>query len=48
VIAAALVAVAPFIKKGWYRQRVVIPASIAIAATGLYWTLVRVVAGTNF
>jgi hypothetical protein len=48
VIAAALLAVAPFMKKGWYRQRVVIPASIAIAAIGLYWTLVRVGAGTNF
>ena len=48
VIAAALLAAVPFVKKGWYRQRVVIPASIAIAAIGLYWTLVRVVAGTNF
>jgi len=48
VIAAALVVVAAFMKKGWYRQRVVIPASILIAAIGLYWTLVRVVAGTNF
>src|SRR5687767_13266805 len=41
VIGAALVIVAPFMKKGWYRQRVVIPASIAIAATGLYWTVTR-------
>ena len=48
VIGAALLVVAPVMNKGWYRQRVVIPASIAIAATGLYWTLVRVVAGTNF
>jgi hypothetical protein len=48
VIGAALLVVAPFMNKGWYRQRVVIPASIAIAAIGLYWTLVRVVAGTNF
>jgi hypothetical protein len=48
VIGAALLIVAPFMKKGWYRQRVVLPASIAIAATGLYWTLVRVVVGTNF
>ena len=48
VIAAALVAVAPFMKKGWYRQRVVIPASLVIAAVGLYWTLVRVLTGTNF
>ena len=48
VIALAWLAVGPFMKKGWYRQLVVIPASIAIAAIGLYWTLVRVVAGTNF
>ena len=48
VIGAALLIVAPFMKKGWYRQRLVVPASLAIAATGLYWTLVRVVAGTNF
>jgi hypothetical protein len=48
VIAAALVAVAPFMKKGWYRQRVVVPASLLIAAIGLYWTLVRAAAGTNF
>ncbi|HJU42742.1 MAG TPA: HupE/UreJ family protein [Vicinamibacterales bacterium] len=48
VIAAALIAVGSFMKKGWYRQRVVIPASSAIAAIGIYWTLVRVVVGTNF
>lgn len=28
--------------KPWYRTRFVIPASIAIAATGLYWTVERV------
>jgi hydrogenase/urease accessory protein HupE len=44
VIAAALLSVAPFMKKGWYRQRVVIPASIAIAAIGLYWTISRLLA----
>lgn len=48
IIGAALVAAAPFMKKDRYRERVVIPASIAIAAVGLYWTLVRVFAGTNF
>jgi hypothetical protein len=48
VIAAALLMTALFIKKGWYRQRVVIPASVVIAAIGIYWTLVRVLAGTNF
>ena len=41
VIAAALVAVAPFMNTGWYRQRVVIPASLLIAAVGLYWTVSR-------
>jgi len=48
IIAAALLAVAPFMKRGWYRQRVVIPASLLIAAIGIYWTLVRVAVGTNF
>lgn len=41
VIAIALAVVLPFMNKGWYRQRVVIPASIAIAAIGLYWTVTR-------
>lgn len=27
--------------KPWYRQRIVIPASLAIAATALYWTVER-------
>ena len=48
VIALALAVTAPVMNKGWYRQRVVIPASMAIAAIGLYWTLVRVGGGTNF
>lgn len=48
VITAALLVVAPFMRTGWYRQRVVIPASLLIAAIGLYWTFVRVVTGTNF
>ena len=34
IIAAAMLAVWPFMKKGWYRQRVVIPASLLIAAVG--------------
>ncbi len=41
VIGAAMVVCAPFMKKGWYRQRVVIPASIVIAAIGVYWFIVR-------
>jgi hydrogenase/urease accessory protein HupE len=48
VIAIAWLAVLPLIGKGWYRRRVVVPASMAIAAIGLYWTLVRAVDGTNF
>jgi hypothetical protein len=48
VIALALAVTAPVMTTGWYRRRVVIPASIAIAAIGLYWTLVRAVVGTNF
>jgi hypothetical protein len=41
VIAAALLLAAPFMKKGWYRQRVVIPASLMIATVGIYWTVAR-------
>lgn len=42
VIAMAWVVVAPFVTRGWYRQRVVIPASLVIAAIGIYWTIVRI------
>jgi len=45
IIAAALLAVSPFMTKGWYRQRVVIPASLLIAAVGLYWTFARLPSG---
>ena len=45
IIAAAMLAVWPFMKKGWYRQRVVIPASLLIAAIGLYWTATRLWSG---
>ncbi len=31
-----------FRSKGWYRQRIVIPASLAIACVGLFWTVERV------
>jgi len=41
IIAAALLAVFPFMTKGWYRHRVVIPASLLIAAIGIYWTITR-------
>lgn len=43
VIAAAYLAVgAWFGRKEWYRSRITIPASLAIACTGLYWTVTRV------
>ena len=45
VIAAATLVVAPFMKKGWYRQRVVIPASLLIATVGIYWTVARLLIG---
>ena len=30
-----------FEDRGWYRKRVVVPASVLIACTGLYWTIQR-------
>jgi hypothetical protein len=44
VIAAATLVMWPFMKRDWYRRRVVIPASLAIAAIGLYWTAIRLAA----
>ena len=41
VIAAAALLVSPVIRKSWYRRAVVIPASLVIAAIGLYWTITR-------
>jgi hydrogenase/urease accessory protein HupE len=32
-----------FSKKSWYRQAVIIPGSIAIGLTGLYWTYDRII-----
>ena len=43
VIAAAMLMVRPFVTKGWYRHLVMIPASLAIAAVGIYWTVARVI-----
>jgi hydrogenase/urease accessory protein HupE len=43
VIAAAFFCVAVWIRdKPWYRTRFVIPASAAIAVTGLFWTVQRI------
>jgi hypothetical protein len=42
IIAAALVITTPIMNKGWYRRLLVVPASLAIAAVGLYWTAIRI------
>lgn len=44
IIAAAMLLTASFKHKSWYRQRVVVPASIVIAVIGLYWFVVRLTA----
>jgi len=41
ILAAFLLIGLPFRRKPWYRSRVVIPASLAIAAVGLYWAIQR-------
>ena len=42
VIATAFLLVGlPFRRESWYRARVVVPASLAIACVGLYWAVVR-------
>jgi hypothetical protein len=41
VIAAAMLMAWPVIRKPWYRRAVVVPASLAIATIGVYWTLAR-------
>jgi hydrogenase/urease accessory protein HupE len=43
ILAAFLLLGLPFRKKPWYRRRVVIPGSIAIAAVGLFWFVQRVI-----
>lgn len=41
VVAAVLVLITPAWSKGWYRIRVAIPASCALAGLGVAWTVVR-------
>jgi hypothetical protein len=41
IIALAFLAVGAFMKRHWYRRAIVIPASCAIAAIGIYWTFAR-------
>ena len=42
ILAAFLLVGLPFRRKPWYRSRIVIPLSLAIAATGLYWAIQRI------
>ena len=44
VIAIAALCVAWYRQRAWYHQRVVVPASLAIAIVGVYWTVERVLA----
>ena len=44
VIAGAALAVGWWRDRPWYHRRVVVPASLAIAAVGLYWTVTRLLA----
>jgi hypothetical protein len=44
VIAVAALCVAWYRHRSWYHRRVVVPASLAIASIGVYWTVVRIVA----
>ena len=40
---AFLICTLPFGDRPWYRRRIVIPASAAIAAVGLFWSVERIV-----
>jgi hypothetical protein len=43
IIAIAGLATVAFVKRPWYRERVVIPISLAIAAVGVYWMVARII-----
>jgi hypothetical protein len=43
LLAAWILVGRPFNKRPWYRKRVVVPGSIAIAAVGLWWTVTRII-----
>jgi hydrogenase/urease accessory protein HupE len=42
VIASMLLLVGWFRDRAWYRRRIVVPISLAIACVGLYWTVTRI------
>jgi len=43
VIACAFLAIGWFRNRPWFRQRIAIPCSLAIAAVGLFWSVQRVI-----
>jgi hypothetical protein len=46
ILAAFLVFGLRFRREPWYRRRIVVPASLAIAAVGFYWSIQRVLLAT--
>jgi ABC-type sugar transport system permease subunit len=45
VIAIALASVGWCRRRRWYRARITVPLSVAIAAVGLFWSVERVLVG---
>ena len=45
VIGGAILVVGRYNTRPWYRRRIVVPASLSIAAVGFYWFVTRVIAG---
>jgi hypothetical protein len=43
VIALAFLAVGWFRNKPWFRARIAIPCSLAIAAVGVFWAVQRII-----
>ena len=43
VIAGAAVMLWPSLHRAWYRRRVAMPLSVAIALVGIYWTIMRLI-----
>ena len=47
ILALAMLAVGCWRQRSWYRRAVVLPASGAIAAMGLFWAIQRVILYTR-